>query len=73
MLKLLTLLFGFLDRIGAYLATRQSLDAGKAEQKVEEQRRIEANVQKSELAVTVRDGKRTERLRSRFDAGYGNE
>ena len=66
-------LLGLLNRVGQYLQNKQLLDAGKAEQQVAAQTQVISNVKKANDAVTVPDAKRTERLRKRFDAAYGDE
>lgn len=63
----ITALFDIIDRIAQYFANQQLIDAGKAEQKVEVQQKVETNVQQAHDAVTVPDAARTERLRNRFD------
>jgi hypothetical protein len=60
-----------LNRVGQYFANQQLLDAGKAEQKVQAQEQVETHVKAAHDAVTVADGPRTERLRSRFDDASG--
>lgn len=67
MLKLLGVLFDILDKVGQYLANKQLLDAGKAQQQVVVDEKVEANVEQAKEAVTVPDAARTERLRARFD------
>ena len=67
MLSFLRAFFGFLDKLAAYLNSRQLIEAGKAEAAAEQIKEVEANVAKAEAAVNVPDAERTERLRSRFD------
>lgn len=70
---LLTPLIGAINRLGEYWAQKQLLDAGGAQQKVAEQQKVDADVQKAKDAVVVLDDVRTKRLRSRFDQATGNE
>lgn len=53
--------------MGQYFAQKQLLDAGRAEQQVQEQAKVEDHVQQARDAVTIPDADRTERLRNRFD------
>lgn len=73
MVAFLTALFGILSRIGQYFAQKQLIDAGKAEQQVQEQAKVEDHVQQAHDAVTIPDAPRTERLRNRFDAATNGE
>jgi hypothetical protein len=75
LLAFVTALFGFLDRVGQYFANQQLINAGKAEQAVAVQEKVEANVVQAQLALDLPDATRTGRLRSRFDRSQatGNE
>lgn len=74
MIKLITALFGFFGRVGQYFANQQLINAGKAEQEVQVQQKVQANVEQAQLALDVPDADRTKRLRSRFDRqATGNE
>jgi hypothetical protein len=67
MLKLLSALFSFIDRIGKFLADRQLLNAGRAEQKVKAMEDVNERIEAAGRAVADPDPARDDRLRKRFD------
>lgn len=67
MLKIVSALLDLLGYVGRYFANQQLINAGKAEQQVAVQEKVEENVQNAAQAVATPDVARTERLRNRFD------
>lgn len=67
MVKLLSALFGFFDKIAAYFNTKQIKDAGRAEEALKQVSEVEERVEKANNAVSVPDAVRTERLRNKYD------
>lgn len=67
MLKFLSALLGLVDKIAAYFKDQQLIDAGRAEETVQEMAKVQENVQKAKDATSVPDAVRDERLRNKYD------
>ena len=67
MFNLFSALFGFLERLGAYLTNKQLIDAGKAEQANAEVVEVQKRVEEAKAAVATPDPVRDERLRRKYD------
>lgn len=73
MIAFLKSLFGLLDAFARYLADRQLLGAGEAQQRDADRKELQDRVEKAEAAVSIPDADRTDRLRNRFDRSRDGE
>lgn len=67
MLGFFKALLDLLAQVGKYFADRQLLDAGKAQQQVENTKEEVRREQKAQDAVSIPDAARSERLRNKYD------
>ena len=69
MLSLLKGFFGLVQQVFRLLADRQLIDAGKAEQGMDDVKAVEKEVAVAEAVDRAVDPERDKRLRKRFDRG----